>query len=150
MIFVTDRPIITRVAWNKADLRPKVERRAAELNKSLTDVMPKGYAIFAPSRADQSPSIAVLEAIAENLEWSLCQLLCNDHTEAPRIRPELIKMAVTAAMRAIPSDRSADLLPEAIVSALDMLQAYEQDQEPIDDRALAHIERSLRGLYRGR
>lgn len=150
MILVTDRPIISRMAWNKAVLRPKVEQRAAQLGKSITDVMPKGYALFAPSRADTSPTIAVLEAIAENLEWSLCQLLCNDHVdEPPQARPELIKLAVTVAMRAVRSDRE-EMVPEATVSALDMLQAYEQDQEPIDDRALAHIARSLRGLYRGR
>ena len=129
--------------WNKADLRPRVERRAAQLSKSVTDVLPKGYAFFAPTNADVSPRIDTLEEIADNLGWSLCDLLCES-------RAKLIEMAVTVALRAVPSFDRAEKLPAATVSVFDMLEACERDQEPIDDRALAHIERNLRVQYRDR
>ena len=108
----------------------------------MTDVLPKGYAFFAPSTADSSPTIATLDTIADNLEWSLCELLCESHAE-------LVRLAVTVALRAIPSNR-AEKLPAVAVSAFELLEAYERDREPIDDRALSHIERSLRALYRDR
>jgi hypothetical protein len=130
------------MAWNKADLRPRVERRAAELKKSVTDVLPKGYSFFADSKAGKSPQVDTLEKIAANLGWSLCELLCEARTD-------LIKLAVAVAQRAVRSDR-AELLPDATVSALGMLEAYEHDGEPIDEAALAHIERNLRVQYRDR
>ncbi len=134
------------MAWNKSDLRPRVEKRAAALGKSVTDVSPKGYAFFADSKAGGT-TIATLETIAENLEWTLCELLCGREPPLATVRPEMIKLAATVALRAIPSDR-LEKFPDATVSALDLLQAYEQDGVPLDERALSHIERSLRVLYR--
>jgi hypothetical protein len=136
------------MAWNKADLRPRVETRAAALGKSVTDVLPEGYAFFAASKTG-SPRIATLETIAGNLGWTLCELICGTATPPMGVAPALLKMAVTVAVRAVPSDR-AETVADAAVAALDMLQAYEQDREPIDDRARAHIERSLRALYKDR
>ncbi len=136
------------MAWNKADLYPRVEKRAAALGKSVTDVSPKGYAFFANSKAGGT-TIATLETIAANLEWTLCELLCGRESMLATVRPEMIKMAATAALRAIPSDR-LEKFPDATVAALDLLQAYEKDGAPIDEQALAHIERSLRVLYRDR
>lgn len=138
------------MAWNKADLYPRVEKRAAALGKSVTDVSPKGYAFFADSKAGGT-TIATLETIAENLKWTLCELLCErEPPPSPAtVRPEMIKTAVTVALRAIPNDR-LEKLPDATVSALDLLQAYEEDGAPIDEQALTHIERSLRVEYRDR
>ena len=130
------------MAWNKADLRPRVERRAAQLNKSVTDVLPKGYSFFADSKAGKSPQIDTLEKIADNLGWSLCELLCEARTD-------LIRMAVTVALRAVRSDR-AELIPDATIKALDMLEGYQHDRVPIDQTILAHIERGVRALYRDR
>jgi hypothetical protein len=129
------------MTWNKADLRPRVEARLKALGKTLDDVLP-GYAIFAPSYVDHSPTMAILEKLATGLGWSLCELLCDS-------RATLIELAVTLALRAVPSDRDAKLAA-ATVSALDMLEAYERDRQPIDETALAHIERSLRALYKNR
>ncbi len=136
------------MAWDKATLRARVEKRAAELRKRLKDVLPKNYPFFAPNKAG-SPTIATLETIADNLGWSLCELLCETVPPTAGISPELIKLAVTAAVRAIRSDR-AEVIPDATMSALDILQGYEHDRVPIDATALAHIERSLRALYKDR
>ncbi len=136
------------MAWNKADLYPRVEKRAAALGKSVTDVSPKGYAFFADSKAGGT-TIATLETIATNLEWTLCELLCGREPTLATVRPEMIKLAATVALRAIPGDQ-LEKLPDAMVSALDLLQAYEEDGVPVDEQALTHIERSLRVEYRDR
>jgi hypothetical protein len=136
------------MAFNKADLYPRVEARAKVLGKTVTDVLPKGYALFADSKASSSPRIDTMEKLADNLEWSLCQLLCASDERAS-LRPDLLHDAVVVAIEAIRSDRH-ELLPGAIISAYEYRVALEADGEPFDQVARAHMIRSLRAQNRAR
>lgn len=132
--------------WSKADLQPKIETRARELGKTLSEVLPAGYpgtTFFSESKRG-SPTIRILEEIAGKLNWTLCELLCESR---PAFSEGLLKLAVEIAQRALP-DRP-DLRPDATVSAYDVLTETEDAREPIDQSAISTLVRTLRGKYRG-
>ncbi len=141
VISFSGSPYNCRMRWHRRDIRPRVEARLKALGKILDDVLP-GYSFFAPSNLEGGATTSILSKLADGLGWSLCELLCETRTD-------LIKLAVTAALRAIRSDR-AEVIPDAVIKALDMLEGYERDGLPIDEAVLGHIERSLRALYRDR
>ncbi len=129
------------MAWNKAELLPRIAARAAALGKSVADVLPPGYeTFFAPSKTG-SPTITTLEKIADGLGWSLCELLCG---EQHRLRQDLLDMAVTTAVNALADQ--PELLPEAIASIYDVLVEREREDQPNDTTALS----ALVGLLRRR
>ena len=94
--------------WRRDDIRAKVEERAAELGRSLTNVA--GYpTFFAPVNADKPPRIDILERIAEELDWSLCKLLCD--TPPQQIDEPILALALTTATRAVPGSDPGELAP---------------------------------------
>lgn len=138
------------MVWSRADILRKVEDRAAHLGRSMKEVLPPGYdTFFAPSKSEGSPTIATLERLAEGLEWSLCELLCEPPPAVVGLDYGLMQTATETALRAIPSDRS-ELLPAAIVSAYDVLADRRRNGLPLDESALSTLEATLRAQSRGR
>ncbi len=128
------------MAWIKAELLPRISARAAELGKSVTDILPPGYdTFFAPSKAEGSPTIATLEKIADGLGWSLCELLCG---KQPPLRHDLLDMAVITAVQALADE--PELLPDAIASTYDVLVERQRENRPNDASALSALVDLLR------
>jgi hypothetical protein len=141
-------PIIAPMPWDRSDIKPRVTARLAELGKTLDDVLP-GNSFFAPRDKDKSVRIDTLERLATGIGWSLCQLLCEIEPEPvpASFGTERIKLAVSVAVRAIRPER-AEKIPDATVSALDLLQAYEREGRTLDRANLDHIELSIRAQYK--
>ena len=114
----------------------------------MSEVLPPGYdTFFSPSKADVIPKIDTLEWIANQLEWTLCELMCG-FDSAQAIQKDLLEMAVTTAVRATPSDQQ-ELLTAAILEAYDAVVEHAR-RGPIEPGALAMLEASLRARSRGR
>jgi len=133
--------------WDEGAFRVRVLARANQLGMGERDMMRKAGVsedTFNKQPGAQGRTYNLVEAIANAVGWTVSEALGETNLSLDRLT-----LAVETALRAIPSDRQ-ELLPEAIVSAYDVLTDRAHRKLPIDDSAISTIEAMLRARHRAR
>lgn len=133
-----------------AEVRARVERRAAELNRSVRSVLIEaGLSLDILYRErDRSHKIDTLQKLAGALGWSLPQILGFDVLAVP---PDLVAAALRCVQRALqplPATPGTEtVFVEAFTAALNTLLQHRFEGRAIDENMLATLETTLAQVW---